>query len=478
MEKEIENLDSRMLENDVSKPDKEDFLLNAEVLIKKMEKGMRDDFIRTKDESDPNTTLISDIGPTTRKKGETVSMESKNELIIEEQRKTDLELEISNRKDNIELEWKERYLEALSEYQMYQKELKDIEKRKKILKTEQEKKLILNIHVQGILSGLSIIVTKIKNAAQSSHKIRGILEGQVKLDMTGERIHNSYDNNNVSGMYQALYDHYGKANFVTFTNDLLSTMSINIERDTAKSNPMKAVQKTEVIFATWEVMGYWRYMSKDIFWTGILLNSFPKSTGDNDIRDRLIFETNNFIRTHEPDERSTLDGEMPIYDHLRDYIKTIQDSMQMRTSRNYQGTSNNKTSSNMNNGTVFNNTVNRDPQLESAAGAETQLVTGGTKFDVEVTRDAGVFHYSDCGKKRSYTSTKRRCDICKNAKDSGNRSVHIPICYLGECGKCHNYGHKEDSCQQLPNTYRRSGKLSNEANNSTDGIKVSEEQVN
>lgn len=330
MEKEIENLDSRMLEKDVSKPDKEDFLLNAEVLIKKMEKGMRDDFIRTKDESDPNTTLISDVGPTTRKKGETVSMESKNEFIIEEQRKTDLELEISNRKDNIELEWKERYLEALSEYQMYQKELKDIEKRKKILKTEQEKKLILNIHVQGILSGLSIIVTKIKNAAQSSHKIRGILEGQVKLDMTGERIHNSYDNNNVSEMYQALY---GKANFVTFTNDLLSTMSINIERDTAKSNPMKAVQKTEVIFATWEVMGYWRYMSKDIFWTGILLNSFPKSTGDNDIRDRLIFETNNFIRTHEPDERSTLDGEMPIYDHLRDYIKTIQDSMQMRTSR-------------------------------------------------------------------------------------------------------------------------------------------------
>jgi hypothetical protein len=87
------------------------------------------------------------------------------------------------------------------------------------------------------------MITKIKNTVQSIPKLKNILEGVVKLEAI---------------------------------NDLLNVISLSIDENTAKSEPMKATHKVEQTFAVWETMKYWHFMTKDIFWSGILLNTSPK----------------------------------------------------------------------------------------------------------------------------------------------------------------------------------------------------------
>ena len=455
IERDVEKLENEISETEVTKPEKDDFLLMAEVDFKKKETEMR-----AEHQNRVEASLRND------KKGKRST--STGKLKVEDSVSGDMEeaadtsrLEVENlvttQRETIELYYKEKYLEELALYQNYVKNAKVLERKKKQLKSDQEKKLILNIHMQGILSAIGRILTKIKNAVQTSSRIKGILEGIIKIEQTGERIHNSFETNNISGIYQALYDNYGKANFVTFTNDFLSTMSIAIDQLAAKNDPMKAVQKVELMFATWEVMSYWGYMSKDIFWTGILLNSFPKGA---EIREKLIFETNKFIRQKEVNERDVNDSDMPVYDHLRDYIKTIQDSQELHGQRTGVKEYNNdgkQTASTQqrNGGYNFNARGKHESNLESAAVAEDEQQRT-TQFTGEVDRALGVMSYSNEGKRRPYTATKKHCTECSQAKhNAGAKTSHAPMCYLGQCHRCNNFGHQQKDCKQNPTSFQQ-----------------------
>lgn len=449
-EREVERLESEISENEVARPDKEDFLLNAEVEFKR-----RQVELKVKHAQESSVTIT----PTKSKKGK--AKRDDEEPSDEQKRSEDLEIELGELKDIIELHWKEKYLTELNFYQDYQKEAKLLEKKKKTMKSDQEKKLILNIHIQGILSAIGRMITKIKNAVQLNSRLKTILEGIIKIESTGERIHNPLETNNISGIYQALFDNFGKANFVSFTNDFLNTMSITIDAGIAKTDPMKAVQKVELSFGTWEVMSYWGYMSKDIFWTGILLNSFPKTAGE--IREKLIFETNKFIRQFDNEERDASKGDMPIYEHLREYIKTIQDSQELTGKAKAETADDAKGQQQQQQHSKYGNSYSRPKSgggnLETAAAASSpseNIQSAGTKFTGEVARAAGAMTYTDDGRRRVYTSTKHQCTECLRSKTvAGEKSSHLPQCFLGICGQCNNYGHKWCDCRQAPTSFRK-----------------------
>ena len=237
-------------------------------------------------------------------------------------------------------------------------------------------------------------------------------------------------------------------------------MGINIDANVAKTDPMKAVQKVELSFGTWEVMAYWGYMSKDIFWTGILLNSFPKTAGD--IREKLIFETNKYIRQAELEGRDMNSGDMPIYDHLREYIKTIQDSQEL-TGRKADGGDDTRSAAK----TIYQKPRYHQGGLESAAAASiasSLSVTSDTKFSGEVDRAAGVMTYSEDGRRRIYTATRVQCAECLRGRTATEKSTHAPQCFLGMCTTCNNYGHKWSDCKQIPTSFRQGKKQADEEN--------------
>lgn len=453
IERDVEKLENEISETEVTKPEKDDFLLMAEVDFKKKETEMRAEH-QNRVEASPRNDKKGKRATSGKLKTEDGGSGASEET---EDNKLDFEHLVNTQREAIELHYKEKYLEELASYQDYVKKSKALERKKKQLKTDQEKKLILNIHMQGILSAIGRILTKIKNAVQTSSRIKGILEGIIKIEQTGERVHNAFETNNISGIYQALYDNYGKANFVTFTNDFLSTMSIAIDQLASKTDPMKAVQKVELMFATWEVMSYWSYMSKDIFWTGILLNSFPKGA---EIREKLIFETNKYIRQRENHDRDVGDGDMPVYDHLRDYIKTIQDSQELHGQRSGMKESNTdgkQPASTQQRSSGYNFTTRGKPEsnLESAAVAEDEQQRT-TQFTGEVDRALGVMSYSNEGKRRPYTATKKYCAECYQAKyNAGVRTNHAPMCYLGQCHRCNNFGHQQKDCKQNPTSFQQ-----------------------
>lgn len=453
IERDVEKLENEISETEVTKPEKDDFLLMAEVDFKRKETEMRAEH-QSRVEASPRNDKKGKRATSGKLKAEDSGSAASEET---EDSRLEFEHLVTTQRETIELHYKEKYLEELALYQDYVKKSKALERKKKQLKSDQEKKLILNIHMQGILSAIGRILTKIKNAVQTSSRIKGILEGIIKIEQTGERIHNSFETNNISGIYQALYDNYGKANFVTFTNDFLSTMSIAIDQLASKNDPMKAVQKVELMFATWEVMSYWGYMSKDIFWTGILLNSFPKGA---EIREKLIFETNKYIRQREIDERDVGDGDMPVYDHLRDYIKTIQDSQELHGQRSGLKDSNTDgkqaaSTQQRSGGYNFNTRGKPESNLESAAVAEDEQQRN-TQFTGEVDRALGVMSYSNEGKRRPYTATKKYCGECYQAKhNAGVKTSHAPMCYLGQCHRCNNFGHQQKDCKQNPTSFQQ-----------------------
>lgn len=101
--------------------------------------------------------------------------------------------------------------------------------------------------------------------------------------------------------------------------------------------------------------------------------------------------------------------------------------------------------------------------VESAAKAETSepskaSATSDTLFKDSVTRDMNVTTTMENGHTYYYTSTKKECDLCRDPN-----TAHKPRCFLGKCKKCNCYGHKIQSCRQLPSSYNKEKQSANHA---------------
>jgi hypothetical protein len=393
---------------------------------------------------------------------------------------------------SIKLQWNKRFLEDKKDYKVQNGHLKDLRRQKDVLNAKINSESVVQQIMRGIEMGLLSICNKIKNAVKERHKLRELLQSRIIFDSTGEIVANPYDKGNVPGMIGIIQKKFHTASFGSFTNELVDVMRLTYPVNLTNTDPIKIGQAVDKIMGNWDSMNYWEYMTRDVFFTAILLRSLAP---ESDVTTRAIFEVNSYIGLREKgmksgeisndeDEKST-----PIYQHLMDYLATISDTMDMKRSSSKrierdESHQQNDSNSQRNYQKPHEKPYKNYGNTESAASAnassndtknsENKRVDApifDTMFKDLVTREMNVTTVAKNGYRLQYTSTRAECQLCIDPQNSS----HKPRCYLGKCKKCNNYGHKADCCRQLPTSFTKEKVQANMANDI--GKKCDQEQA-
>jgi hypothetical protein len=360
--------------------------------------------------------------------------------------------------------WKRVYMNALKEHKLATKIAKEAQEARDTYFKEQNKAVIIKHIIEGLRTGMNALSNKIKQGVSNYPIIRQKLSCVVTLEKSGIMITNSLENSNVSGMVEILKQTYNKASLVTFNNDFSEALKSKISLYDTNNNPGKAVQAVDLIVDMWRTMGYWEYLTKDIFFVNILLGTLE---GGSELRQKCVFEVNDFLNKRESgdirDDMTQVSeggfGSMPCYRFLSEYIKQQQESGRYRSHNAGEVTkkSDNGThSSNSNNYNKNNNYDCKYPSKTKIGNTEQAAVASviskaKTVYNGEVLYEDNVkVTDMSTGFEYKYTATKAECPLCAG-KDAG--SSHMPRCYKGQCRKCGHYGHKHSSCLQDPASY-------------------------
>jgi hypothetical protein len=65
---------------------------------------------------------------------------------------------------------------------------------------------------------------------------------------------------------------------VGFTNNLIEAMSWSMSAQDSAANPLAGVQHVQKMYSNWERKGMWEELTKDQFWTAILIRGIHPST--------------------------------------------------------------------------------------------------------------------------------------------------------------------------------------------------------
>jgi hypothetical protein len=302
---------------------------------------------------------------------------------------------------------------------------------------------ILLTILEGIRAAISTITSKIKAAVKDHEKVKQKLGCMVTLRATGESIANPLDNSNLAGLYEILKTEYAEATLVRFNSDLQLTMKLGITLEDMTKNPMKAVQKSDEMLATWQSMDYWNYMTPDIFFTNILLNSLPTSAFQRECVTEVskYLEAKNTFGDYREDSSvvttSVAAKGFPVYNFLRQYIKRCENS----------GNHGKQAISNTGN-------FRRQPYPLRNGNVETAAAAlSGMEYTTEIGREKqATCKDTQSGKDYVYTATKEPCAKC-NARGANPAEKHFPRCYTDTCLRCGLYGHKQHNCVQAQSTF-------------------------
>lgn len=370
----------------------------------------------------------------------------------------------------IRLHWNTEFIKDQNEFKKQNSQLKDLRKIRDGLNAKIKSELVVQHIMRGIEMAILTICNKIKNAVKDRLKLKELLQSRIVFETTGEIMVNPYDKGNVPGMIGIIQRKFHRASFGVFTNELVDIMRMSYSSNISDTDPIKIGQAIDKIMGNWDSMNYWEYMTRDVFFTAILLRTLaPESATTTG----AMLEVSRFINQRDKNMKS---GELsndedskstPIYQHLMDYLSAISESMEMKRSSskriakeeslNYNDQDNHKyTQSNQRHVRQYKNHGN----AESAASAEfhdnksfdkkVEVTHFDTQFRDSVTRDMNVTTVAKNGYRVQYTSTRKECEQCKDPN-----TQHKPKCYLGKCKKCNNYGHKFENCRQLPTSFTR-----------------------
>lgn len=333
--------------------------------------------------------------------------------------------------------------EYVEEYRKWQSDLEQ-HKRWEAAKQRANRSIgkftILLTILEGIRTAISTITSKIKAAVKDHEKVKQKLGCMVTLRATGESIANPLENSSLAGLYEILKVEYAEATLVRFNTDLQMTMKLGISMDEMTKNPMKAVQRSDEMLATWQSMDYWNYMTPDIFFTNILLNSLPTSAFQREcvteVQKYLEAKNNGDFR----DDSSVITATaavkgFPVYNFLRQYIKRCENS-----------------------GNHGKQTVNpaggyrRTPFPTRYGNVETAALSGA-EYNTEIGRDKQLMCKDVMtGQEHNYTATKELCQKCYG-RSANPAERHFPRCFNGSCNLCGLYGHKRSNCSQAQSTF-------------------------
>jgi hypothetical protein len=299
--------------------------------------------------------------------------------------------------------------------------------------------------------GVEYIGTKIANAVQHHEQIFKKLNDKVILDSNGRSISVPFQSKNTAGIYQNLKNYYSKPSMIVFNRMMIDFMSYEIKNQEMAKNPESIMQDFNQMLKQAESMQFFEYMTKDRFITMSMIKAYAPL---KDMYSKLLNHMFEFIRKNEAklDEEAALQY-TPLYDEMCLFIKTDSrcsqfDNVTVKknsssvekisrfSSKNYDGAAS-ATVSSVPSPIMPRNSTDLFQDYTIAQAGYTRQVMRDEKLCITIrTHQAGSM-------KALYTATQNFCPLC--ATDNKHPK---PFCFLGQCSKCHLFGHKALYCKQ------------------------------
>ena len=341
-----------------------------------------------------------------------------------------------------------------------------------------DKETILEAVIRAYERVLKLLATNIKNIAKSNEDLVNLLKSPVSLTISGEEIVDSYNSNNISGMYQILNNKFKKRTFVNVCNALVNILSWSQSKDDTLY-PERALIKMNQYLADWTRQDLFPLLTKDIFFSANLIKGLSH---DCPIKNDLLIEVIKYIRELESDDsKASLlyshdsNNSMPIYMHIKEFIDMHVESRNIVTipSNKPGPNSTNNLSSpgtpgNFRSNNRYGNS-NHYPKVEHAAASQIpiQVYEEFSKklFQKEITAAHNIFirfnNKAQLSIKKPYYAVKHPSQLCNNCfpeNSSAASNPCTPMCFGTKCDRCLYYGHLKPFCLH---THDVSGNLIN-----------------
>ena len=422
-------------------PDKEIYRLKAKIKINHEAKRIR---------AENETSKSSNYN--LRSKDESEVLTEQNRL--EEETRKRIEVMAEEVNDEADMEFVNEHSDYVEKTKIKNAAVKKI----RDAKIEQEREIIFEIILKSYQDAMRKMISKIKEAVKRFPRVQNVLKGTAIMITTKEEIPNPLEGNSFPGIMQILYDRYHKKTFVGFTNSLIEAMSWTLSENDTNKSPQKGVSEVEQMFALWERRNLWEQMTKDIFWTAILLKGLhPKAVFRRDV----ITEVNKFIKNNEDlyknQDSENSGSKLPVFRFAADFITTEQDNRRLASQPNLDSNQKaNPGSGNERSSWSYNNKQRQFGNTEQASAAveETLLASdkNGKRFSGEVLKTQNIFVQDERNNfKHHYVAVKKLSSICakcfpENIKD---KNTCVPKeCYRAKCNKCNMFGHRHFNCLQ------------------------------
>ena len=323
------------------------------------------------------------------------------------------------------------------------------------LRKKQQRNNVFDTVFQSLIAAKTNISKKVKLAVKNYPVLIEKLNERIAVN--GILVKDSYNTDNLTGMYNILKRTYGKATLISVNRWLLDSMSMSVTYETLKSNPEHGLNMVLECLKEEEQIKLWEYMTKDMFFTALLLRMYQNNQS---LYVDIAQEAMRYLHQQEQDhmmltneELTSEERAMPIFFHLNHHIKEVLVKAKDFAKKNEQITT--KPTDGANTSAKGGGKTTKIPTgLETAANATDKSETKKDKFrDVknmtfkkEVNRNENLgYYHPKRGKWFPYTATKEACKKCQSDKDQHS----APLCFLMMCTKCGLYGHRQFTCKQV-----------------------------
>jgi Cu/Ag efflux protein CusF len=306
------------------------------------------------------------------------------------------------------------------------------------LDAQKERLTALELVLKAFCDAMRVMVQKIKLALNKFRAVADQLKSTIIVRATGVSVVNPWDANNLPGMLEILFDRYLKKTFVGFTNSLIEAMSWTMSAQDSVSSPMTGVQQVQKLYSTWERKGMWEELTKDQFWTAILIRGIHPSAP---LRLQLLTELTKYMKTL--DVASVGGDAMPIFSFITEMIQ--QDQTNKRFAQlDMSGAPASNPRSPWGYGKRAAGGGGRDNSESAAVAGEEKLLSG------EVFATHNVTYFDSRNKKTfPYIAVRKMSSVCdKCFPDTGAAQPCSPPCYQVQCRKCSYFGHRQNYCRQ------------------------------
>lgn len=377
--------------------------------------------------------------------------------------------------ESVKMNYDKQFIAAYESYERATANTKETKSRIKELQTKLQSFKVQEILLQCIHSIISLILTKIKEVVQYNLELKRLLNMRVIL-YDGTSLVDPLSSDNLCGVYTILSREFNKATLVSFFNMLMSVMSEDCSSDICDRNPSVPIDTMTKHLKAWNAMNLYDYMDKDKLFTVLFLRSLPPNS---ELRTKSILAILEYLRKTENGEennmnRSGMFSDMPVFTYLTAWIQDVYVAAQklqhinnsneekynkIKFNNNNSNTKFNNNNNNNNNSNTNNNNKSFNSRgFNSRSGSDnyhdTEIAASSferktgqdaaTSYDRFVPREENVWHNAQSGNRYPYVASKTECNVCKI---KGEKS-HRPLCYNGQCVKCHLHGHKQEDCRQ------------------------------